>query len=100
MKAGAHLRMLLAELGFPQKCTRLYTENSASIDLSINDRISARTAHIDTRFKWIKEKVRSREFELTYLDTESMPADVLTKSLDGIRHKRHAESLQNQVFPS
>ena len=95
---GTHLRMLLSELGFVQTTTKLYTDNSANIDLSINDRISARTAHIDTRFHFVKEKVSTGEFELVYLDTESIPADALTKSLDAVRFSRHAESLQNQRY--
>ena len=96
IKQGAHLKMMLAELGFPQDCVLLYTDNSANIDYSINDRISPRTAHIDTRFHFVKDKIKAREFELYYLNTESIPADALTKSLDATRHLRHAESLQNQ----
>ena len=86
----------MKELGFAQDTVTLFTDNSANIDLSINERISARTAHIDTRFHFVKDKVRSREFELKFLGTEFIPADALTKALPLQSHKRHSEALHNQ----
>ena len=98
LKQGLYLRMLLAELGFPQTTTALYTDNSANIDLSLHSRLSPRTAHIDTRYHFVKLQVQNKNAELKYLNTESIPADALTKSLDKTRHLRHSETLQNQVI--
>ena len=96
IKIGAYLRGLLFELGFPQRTSNLYTDNSANIDLSLHSRISPRTAHIDTRYHFVKEQVQAKSVELKYISTEQMPADALTKSLDKTRHIRHACILQNQ----
>ena len=97
IKISIYLRGLLSELGFPQTTTLLYTDNSANIDLSMHSRISPRTAHIDTRYHFVKAQVQNKSIELRYIKTEQMPSDTLTKSLDKTRHLRHASILQNEL---
>lgn len=50
---------------------------------------SPRTKHIDIRFHIIREAINRGDIKLTYIRTESMLADALTKSLPAPAHSKH-----------
>jgi hypothetical protein len=79
-----YLRSMLADLGLPQvEPTTIYEDNTAAIHLA-NAALGQwhpRTRHVDVRYKFVKERVRSREVELVYVKTTNQVADILTKNL-------------------
>ena len=95
IKRIIHLQYLLSDLGEKQDTTTVYTDNKANLDLSYNDRISARSAHIDSQFHFTKEKVKDGKVNMKFLPTEAMPSDLQTKSLDKTRHETHTRIVQN-----
>jgi hypothetical protein len=79
-----YLRSMLADLGLHQvEPTIIYEDNTAAIALA-NAALGQwhpRTRHVDVRYKFVKERVRSHEVELVYVKTNDQIADILTKNL-------------------
>lgn len=76
------LRRLLTELSyFKSGPTTIYQDNQGCIALSKNPVFHSRTKHIDIKFHFLREKIKSGELDVPYLPTEQMLADALTKDL-------------------
>jgi hypothetical protein len=76
------VRNLLSELfsGVPIPCT-IFGDNQASQIMASNPISNERTKHIDTRFHFIRDKVKNKEFNLEWIPSEHQLADMFTKSL-------------------
>jgi hypothetical protein len=62
----------------------IYQDNMTTIALLKNGMSkSDRTRHINIRYFWTKEQVDSGNLQITYLPTDDMIADILTKPLQG-----------------
>lgn len=56
-------------------------DNQSGIRLIKNPEFHFRTKHIDVRYHFIREKYEEGMFELNYIETKSMIADIFTKAL-------------------
>jgi len=86
-KEALHLIGFLKEL----ECNDLthvtiYNDNQGAKMLANNSVFHSRSKHIDIRYHFIREVLRDHTVELTYIPSERMIADVLTKALSGPRH--------------
>ena len=54
---------------------------------------SPRTKHIDIRFHIIREAIQRGDIKLTYIRTENMVADCLTKALPAPIHNKHCQHM-------
>jgi hypothetical protein len=80
-------RTFLSELGLViAGSTVLITDSKGSIDLAKNPEHHARTKHIDIRHHFIREKVADGTVKMSFVGTEHMGADILTKPLAKTRH--------------
>jgi hypothetical protein len=70
---------ILNSLSFPQGCVTIFEDNDAVLKLSKEPKINKRTKHISVRYHWIREKIANGIFKLTYLNTKSQLADMMTK---------------------
>ena len=52
----------------------------------LNPLQTARTRHIDIRYKWINQEVGKGYILLEFVGTVGMKADGLTKALDRVKH--------------
>ena len=77
------LSNLFSFLGFPQsEPAYLYLDNKSAIDLAENSsQFHPRSKHIDIRYHFIAEKVKSGAIKVMWCPTDSMTADILTKPL-------------------
>lgn len=76
------LKQLLEEIfNIVAKPIKIYNDNIGAIELAKNNGYSARSKHIDIKNKFIHEKLNERVIELEYLQTDQMPADILTKAV-------------------
>ena len=83
------LRKLLCELGFQQSNpTTIYCDSQSTIALSANPKYHSRSKHVDTQYHFTREKVLTHEIQLSYVSTNDMTADILTKSLPNDKHHR------------
>ena len=81
-KEAIWLRSLLAELNYTQECpTTLFEDNQSAIALARNPVHHARSKHIDIQHHFVREKIESKEIEISYMATDEMIADALTKPL-------------------
>ena len=91
-----YLRALIGGLGYPQTAaTIIYEDNQSAMALA-NAAINQwhpRTRHMDVRYKFVKERVRSNEVRLVYVRTVEQLADVLTKNLGGNTFRKFAALL-------
>ncbi|KAL3704338.1 hypothetical protein TMatcc_010029 [Talaromyces marneffei ATCC 18224] len=58
-----------------------------------HEAIQTRLRHVDIHNHWLREKVKNKEINIRWVDTNSMPADGLTKPLLAEKHARFIEQL-------
>ena len=76
------LANILREAGYPQrKPLILFTDSANTQHIALNSENTARTRHIDIRYKWIQDRVKKGYFRLKHVPTAEMIADGLTKPL-------------------
>jgi len=86
-KEALHLIGFLKELECDDLThVTIYNDNQGAKMLANNSVFHSRSKHIDIRYHFIREVLRNHTVELTYISSERMIADVLTKALSGPRH--------------
>lgn len=80
MCEGLWLLRLLRELGVPIYLPiKLYCDNKAAINISLNPVQHDRTKHVEVDKHFIKEKIEEGTICMTYVPTTRQTADVFTK---------------------
>ena len=75
-----YLRVLLKDLGYEQKKpTLIYQDNQGSVAMLKNAVVSRRTKHIDIRYHYIKDMIKTNQIRLDYIPTDKMITDCFTK---------------------
>ena len=91
-----HIKRLLMHIGF-EKYTELpidvFGDNQNAIELSKNSVYHKRSKHIDISFHYTRELVERKEIVITYVRTNFMPADILTKPSTKYKHEKYVEKL-------
>ena len=88
------MRQLLAELGYPLTIsTVLYEDNKSAIHIVQNSNDKGHTKNMDVRYHLIRDLVKNNTIHVTYMPTESMTTDILTKPLDSKLFLTHQASL-------
>ena len=77
--------MFLKEQGYVVKKNVLHQDNQSAMKIILNGKRSsgAKTKHMDNRFFWIKDRLKSEGIEVKYCPTAKMIADFFTKPLQG-----------------
>jgi hypothetical protein len=79
-KEALWLRTLLTDMGYPiTGPITIYGDNQAAIKLLKHPIASARSKHIDIIYHFARERVASGEVEFSYISTNDMVADCMTK---------------------
>ena len=79
-KEAIHLSGILEYSGIFCKLPRIFVINQACIALSKHSMHHGRTKHLAIKLHFARELVEKQKLELSFLRTENMPADILTKS--------------------
>jgi transposase InsO family protein len=88
-KEAIWLRSLLLNIGFPPSGpTTILCDNNAAISLSEDPSLHQRVKHIDIKYHALRERVHSKEIQLSYINTNDNIADLFTKALDRIKFTR------------
>ena len=88
--------------GYIIKDNVLYQDNLSSVLLEKNGRASSskRTRHINVRYFFIADRVKSQEIRIEYCPTGIMLADYFTKPQQGILFKTMRDMIMgNTVIP-
>lgn len=92
-----YVKRLLTYMGFEKfvkNPINVYCDNQSAIELSKNAVFHKRSKHIDISFHITRELVEKKMITIHYLRTESMIADILTKSLSKDKHFKCISVLQ------
>ena len=80
-------RAFLTELGMPPTtATTIYSDSQGAIALAKKPEHHKRTKHIDIQHHYVREQTATGSVILSFIGTENMVADVLTKPLAAARH--------------
>lgn len=85
-KEAIYLKSLLSELVGSSSTVLLYNDSQSAQKLVANYVCHRKSKHIDIRYHFIKDAVNDKIIDLKYLPTTDMPADVLTKALNPVKH--------------
>ena len=76
------LRTILEDVGETQNApTVISCDNQSTIKLANNPIYHARTKHIETQHHFVREKLQSKEIDLSYCNTNENVAEIFTKPL-------------------
>ena len=96
MNGPFHIKRLLIAQGYSPGPIVLYQDNLSCMALIAKGRAgSERTRHISIRYYWIKQHMDSGEVLVEKLATEEMPANILTKPLQGSQFQYERKLLTN-----
>lgn len=87
------LKSLLKDLGEKVLTANVYEDNQSCISFAETGRRTKRSKHIDTREFFIRDLCNNGEINLKYCPTDKMKADLLTKPLGEIKHRKLAMEL-------
>ena len=76
------LRQILTDFGLrPDGPLLILGDNQGSISTAHNPMVTSRTKHIDVQHHFIRDRVRRKEINFSYVPTAMQVADVLTKAV-------------------
>ena len=79
------------------RCVILIQDNKSTIALTQGSGNHKRSKHFTIEFDALRESVKRREVEVRYIETEYMPADMLTKTLPRVAFQRHRNFLMEPL---
>jgi len=100
-KIAVPYRRFLHQIGYPQpEPTTIWEDNMSAINLAIAPAISRKSRHIFVRHHFIRDLIKQQVVQLKYLNTNSMPADLLTKPLGPTKFVPLRDKLLNITPPT
>jgi hypothetical protein len=101
MTATSHLRMLLAEFqgatDESMEPTNIYFDSKSAIVMGSNFHDTKHTRHILRRYHYVREGIRSKRFNMQWLQTLVQLADIGTKINPGPCHKFRVDLIHIMV---
>ena len=94
IKMLLRIKNILKEIFNYNKSFKLYTDNKASKTSFENGELNSKLKHISVNYYFDLDNINKKVITLEYIETKSMLADALTKSLNGNQITHFA----NQVF--
>ena len=96
---GVYLTQMAESMGYPQRPTRIKTDNEASHGIANGTYQINRTKAINTRFHWLRQQIQQGRFQFIFQKgRDNGPADHCTKPL----HKDKFYEARDQlglIFP-
>jgi hypothetical protein len=87
VKEALWLRKLLQDVRIPIGTVTIKADNQSAIKLLKNPISSVRSKHIDVIYHFARERVARKEVAFTYIKTDDMIADMLTKPVPETKHR-------------
>lgn len=89
LKEGKWIKTFMGELDFGSYgtgCLEVRCDNQSAIKIAENPTFHQRTKHIGLKYLFARNEIENRNFTLTFLPTEEMIADVLTKPVTNAKN--------------
>ena len=81
----AWVHQLFKEVGYDLDSIEVSSDNQGAIFIASNPVTERRSKHIDIRYHYIREVIARRIINVTYIDGDDNPADLLTKNLGRVK---------------
>ncbi|KAH9650169.1 hypothetical protein KPL70_026264 [Citrus sinensis] len=94
VKEDIWLKGLLGDLGVIQENIAVFCDNQSAIFLAKNQTYHARTKHIDVKYHYLREIIKSGEVLLKKIDTKDNPSDMLTNVVSGVKFQHYLKLIQ------
>ena len=92
------IRLILMFLGIQVKLPIVvHCDNVGAIFLSYNAKISQRTKHIDTKYRYVGEWVEEGVVKVVFVRSENNLSDILTKNTPQEVFDRHAKKILSRA---
>jgi hypothetical protein len=90
-------RYFLEAQGYEVRDNKIYQDNQSTMLLAKNGRASSgkRTRHINIRYFFVADRVKSGEVSIDYCPTGEMLGDFFTKPLQGVAFKKFRAKILN-----
>jgi hypothetical protein len=88
-------REFLVSQGYSIPAVPIYEDNQAAIALLERGAGAGSTRHINIRYFWLSDRVKSGELSIRYVPTSDMVADMFTKPLQGELFRKLRRKLLN-----
>jgi hypothetical protein len=90
-------KYFLEAQGYKIAESKIFQDNQSTMLLAKNGRGSSskRTRHINIRYFFVTDRVKSKEVSIEYCPTEEMDADFFTKPLQGSLFRKFRDSVMN-----
>ncbi|KAH9660217.1 hypothetical protein KPL70_024138 [Citrus sinensis] len=88
------LKGLLGDLRVIQENITVFCDNQSVIFLAKNQTYHARTKHIDVKYHYVREIIKSGVVLLRKIDTKDNPSDMLTKVVYGVKFQHCLKLIQ------
>ena len=82
------VKQLLIDMNVEIEKINVYEDNQSALKLLDSEKVQTRSKHIDVRYNFVKEIKIKGEMFFYYCNTDSMPADLMTKPLSAIKIKK------------
>ena len=78
----------------------LLGDNQGALDLAKNPRINSRSKHIEVHYHYVRQKLEEGNFDISYVPTADILADLPTKNLPRPRHQDLVNKILRTGVPS
>ena len=97
VKEGLFVKAVLSFIvpSLSEKSIKVSVDNDGDINLATNPLSSARTKHIDVRFHFTRELVRTGTIVVEHSPKKEQRVDILTEALVGAIFREHRNFLLN-----
>ncbi|XP_044316696.1 secreted RxLR effector protein 161-like [Drosophila rhopaloa] len=85
-KEAVYLKALLNSLGWTCETVKIFNDNQIAQSLVKGFGFHPRRKQIDVRHHFIQDMYKSGDIDIEYMQTDKMPADVMTKGLNSFKH--------------
>ena len=88
------LRRLLTDIGVGvDHATTIHEDNQGAIQLSRNPKHHNRTKHVDVSFHFTRERILTKEIDVSYVPTDHNLSDIMTKGLSRVSYQKFRDLL-------
>ncbi|KAH9688421.1 hypothetical protein KPL70_015118 [Citrus sinensis] len=94
VKEAIWLKDLLGDLRVIQENIAVFCDNQSAVFLVKDRTYHARTKHIDVKYHYVREIIKSGVVLLRKIDTKDNPSDMLTKVVSGVKFQHCLKLIQ------
>lgn len=87
------INLVLKDLGMEVDQITVFEDNQGAQHLAESKAVTQRSRHIDTKYHWLREKVKDGDVKVRYCPTSEMIADHFTKALGVIKFNHFRDEL-------